>query len=311
MKIAIGLDIGGTNTELAWVNSKGEILKHLKLKTKNFPKPEQLVENVGNAILEGNNEFSSDKILGLGIGAPNGNYYNGSIEFAPNLGWKGIIYLAELFKQKIKLPTKLTNDANAAAYAEMLYGGAKNMQNFLVVTLGTGLGSGIIVNGEMLYGSTGFAGELGHTVVDYNGRTCGCGRKGCLETYASATGIVRTVNDYLATTKESSTLKKLTNIESKDIFLAAMQNDNIAIKSINYTGEILGKHLSDYVALFSPEAIFLTGGLAKAHQLLIPPTQKAMNKQMLNIFQNTVKILPSQLINQNAGLLGAAAMIMK
>ena len=311
MKIAIGLDIGGTNTELAWVNSKGEILKHLKLKTKNFPKPEQLVENVGNAILEGNNEFSSDKILGLGIGAPNGNYYNGSIEFAPNLGWKGIIYLAELFKQKIKLPTKLTNDANAAAYAEMLYGGAKNMQNFLVVTLGTGLGSGIIVNGEMLYGSTGFAGELGHTVVDYNGRTCGCGRKGCLETYASAIGIVRTVNDYLATTKESSTLKKLTNIESKDIFLAAMQNDNIAIKSINYTGEILGKHLSDYVALFSPEAIFLTGGLAKAHQLLIPPTQKAMNKQMLNIFQNTVKILPSQLINQNAGLLGAAAMIMK
>ncbi len=311
MKVSIGLDIGGTNTELAWVDSKANILKHIKFKTKEFVYAKQLVETVGDAILEANTAFNLDDILGLGIGAPNGNFYKGTIEFAPNLGWEGIIPLSQMFENKIGLPTKLTNDANAAAYAEMLYGGAQDMQDFLVLTLGTGLGSGIVVNRQMLYGSTGFAGELGHTIVENDGRLCGCGRKGCLETYASATGIINTINQFLESSKKESSLRLLDKIESKDIFLAAQKGDECAQKAIQYTGTILGKQLSDYVALFSPEAIFLTGGLAKAHSLLIPAVKIAMDKHLLKIFKDTVNILPSKLIEQNAGLLGAAAMMME
>lgn len=309
MEISIGIDIGGTNIELGWLNSKGNILKQLSFKTELYPQAEQLVEAIGNIIIEENKQFSEDEILGLGIGAPNGNYYNGTVEFAPNLNWDGIVPLAEMFKKKTGIKSKLTNDANAAAYAEMIYGGAKKMSNFLVVTLGTGLGSGIVVNGKVLYGYTGFAGELGHTIVENNGRDCGCGRKGCLETYASATGIVNTIQQFLNSSKKESTLRTIPNIESENIFLAATNDDECALKAIEYTGTILGKALADYVALFSPEAIFLTGGLAKAHSLLIPATEKAMNENILKIFRDTVKIYPSELLGQNAGLLGAAAMI--
>lgn len=307
-KISIGIDIGGTNIEVGWVNADGTVLKHLIFKTILFKQPEWLVEEVGNAILKENQDFSKDQIIGIGIGAPNGNHYNGTIEFAPNLGWEGIIPLAEMFIEKTGINTKLTNDANAAAYAEMIYGGAKEMNDFLVVTLGTGLGSGIVINRNILYGSTGFAGELGHTIVENNGRDCGCGRKGCLETYASATGIVKTINNYLELSKKDSSLRALDNIESEDIFEAAVNGDEYANKAIEYTGTILGRHLADYIALFSPEAIFLTGGLAKAHSLLIPVIEKAMDENILKIFKNTVKIYPSDLIEQNAGLLGAAAL---
>lgn len=309
MRISIGIDIGGTNIELGWVNSDGKILKYHKFRTKLYPEAEKLVEAVGNTILEGNNEFSNDEILGIGIGAPNGNYYNGTIEFAPNLNWDGIIPLADMFEQKTRLKSKLTNDANAAAYAEMIYGGAKKMKDFLVITLGTGLGSGIVVNGEILYGSTGFAGELGHTIVENNGRDCGCGRKGCLETYASATGIVNTMHQFLNASKKESSLRIIKNFDSKDIFLAAKNGDECALKAIDYTGTILGKHLSDYVALFSPEAIFLTGGLANAHSLLIPAIERSMNENMLKIFLDKVKIHPSELLEENSGLLGAAGLI--
>jgi glucokinase len=306
--IAIGIDIGGTNIELAWVKPDGSMIKTLSYKTADFPQVENFIEKVGNTILSVNKELSDFEISGIGIGAPNGNYFTGSIEFAPNLKWEGKIELAKLIEQKTNLKSQLTNDANAAAFAEKLFGGAKQMNNFLVVTLGTGLGSGIFVNGEILYGSTGFAGELGHTTAIENGRKCGCGKKGCLESYASATGIVKTAKEFLALSKIDTELSKKENFDAKDIFVAAQNNDKLALETIKYTGEILGKSLTDYVALFSPEAIFLTGGLAKAHSLLIPATENAMNKNMLKIFKETAKILPSSLLEQNAGLLGAAAM---
>ena len=307
--IAIGIDIGGTNIELAWVKPNGTILKHLKYKTELYSQADELVEVIGKAILNENNNFGNYNILGIGVGAPNGNYFNGTIEFAPNLGWKGIVPLAKMFETRTKLKTKLTNDANAAAYAEMIYGGATKMKNFLVITLGTGLGSGIVVNGQILYGATGFAGELGHTIVENNGRPCKCGRKGCLETYASATGIKKTIKQLLSQSKQESMLRDLNYTRGEDIYLAAKKGDECAIKAFDYTGEILGQHLADYIALFSPEAIFITGGLAKAYSLLIPAIEKSINENCLRIFKDTVKIAPSELLNKNAGLLGAAALI--
>ena len=306
-KISIGIDIGGTNIEIGWVNSDGKILNQINYKTNKFKTGKEFADFIAPIILDENKKH--DSISGIGIGAPNGNFFTGSIEFAPNLGWDEVIPLAKLFKENTGIETKLTNDANAAAYAEMIYGNAKQMKNFVVVTLGTGLGSGIIVNGEMLYGSTGFAGEFGHIIINENGRQCGCGRKGCLETYASATGIVKTANELL--TQTNSVLNKIPNFEAKDIFSAALSGDEVALKSIEFTGKILGKSIADYTALFSPEAVFLTGGLAKAHSLLIPAIENSMNDNMLKIFNNTVEILPSKLIDDNAGLLGAAAMMIK
>jgi glucokinase len=307
--ISIGIDVGGTNIEIAWVKSDGSILKHFEYKTNLFDQANDFVETVGNQIIYENKNFSTYNITGIGIGAPNGNNFTGSIEFAPNLEWEGIIKLSEMFKNKTGIKTLVENDANAAAFAENIFGGAKQMKNFLVVTLGTGLGSGIFVNGEILHGKTGFAGELGHTVAIENGRKCKCGKKGCLETYVSATAIVKTVKEFSRISKIESELNTIENLESKDIFKAAESGDNLALQSINYTTEILGKTLSDYTALFSPEAIFITGGMAKSHSLLIPKIETAMNENMLKIFKNTVQILPSELIDKNAGLLGAAALM--
>lgn len=308
-KLSIGIDIGGTNSEVAWIDVNGKILKQSSFDTKKFNTPELLVEELGEYINIENKNFSEYNVIGIGIGAPNGNYYNGTVEFAPNLGWDGIVYLAEMFQEKTKLPTKLTNDANAAAYAEMLYGGAQKMKNFLVVTLGTGLGSGIVVNGQILYGSNGFAGELGHTIVENNGRLCGCGRKGCLETYASATGIVRTIHQFLEASKIESVLRGKADIDAKMIIDAAKSGDDCAIRSVEYTGKILGQHLSDYIALFAPEAIFLAGGLAKAHELLIPHIETSIDENILKIFKESAQVYPSKLIDQNTGLLGAAALM--
>ncbi len=304
-KISIGIDIGGTNIEIGWVNSDGKILNQVNYKTNKFKTGKEFANFIAPIILEENKKY--DNILGIGIGAPNGNFFTGSIEFAPNLGWDHVIPLTKLFEQNTGLKTKLTNDANAAAYAEMIYGNAKQMKNFIVITLGTGLGSGIIVNGKMLYGSTGFAGELGHVIINEKGRQCGCGRKGCLETYVSATGIIKTTKELL--TQSNSVLKKTANFEAKDIFSAALNGDKLALKAIEFTSKILGKAIADYTALFSPETVFLTGGLAKSHSLLIPSIKSAMNNNMLKIFKNTVEIIPSKLIDDNAGLFGAAAMM--
>ncbi len=308
-KIAVGIDIGGTNAELGWVNKDGKVLHRQIFKTADFTEIEQMVETIGNAINAQIKNLDHYEILGLGIGAPNGNFYKGTIEFAPNLHWKGVLPLAEMFAKKTGLTTKLTNDANAAAYAEHIYGAAKEMNNFLVVTLGTGLGSGIVVNGNVLYGATGFAGEMGHTKTMDNGRQCGCGRLGCLETYVSATGLARTTVELLAQSRQISVLRDKEKITSEDVFLAASSGDELALKAIKYTTTIFGKHLADYVALFSPEAIFLTGGLANAHSLLIPHTEEVMNQSVLKVFTNTVKIYPSALLKENAGLIGAAAML--
>lgn len=305
-KISIGIDIGGTNIEIGWVNDDGKIVHQKNYKTNQFSTGKEFADFISPVIIAENKNHSN--IIGIGIGAPNGNFFTGSIEFAPNLGWDEVIPLAQLLKEQTGLDTKLTNDANAAAYAEMIYGNAIGMKNFVVVTLGTGLGSGIVVNGSMLYGSTGFAGELGHTVIIENGRQCACGHKGCLETYASATGIVTTAKELLLQNK--SVLSKIENFESKDIFSAALSGDKVAIEAIEYTGEILGKSLTDYIALFSPEAVFLTGGLARAHSLLIPSIENSIDNNILKIFKDSVKVLPSKLINENAGLLGAAAMIL-
>lgn len=310
-KIAIGIDIGGTNIELAWINKSGEILNHKSYKTTNFNTADIFVEKASAEIIETNKTLSNYEIIGIGIGAPNGNYFTGSIEFAPNLKWEGIINLVKMFENKTGFKTQLTNDANAAAFAEKIFGAAKETKNFLVVTLGTGLGSGIFVNGEILYGSTGFAGELGHTTAIEDGRKCKCGKKGCLETYVSATGIVKTAKEFSVLSKIGEELSKKDNFEAKDIFIAAENNNKLALETIKYTANILGKSLANYVALFSPETIFLTGGMAKSHSLLIPETEKVMNKEMLKIFKGSVNILPSSLIKQNAGLLGAAAMILK
>jgi len=243
----------------------------------------------------------------MGIGAPNGNYYTGSIDFAPNLKWEGVIPLVDLFTEYFDFPIKLTNDANAAAMGERIYGAAKYADDFVMVTLGTGLGSGFVVNGNLVYGHDGFAGELGHTIVEKNGRDCGCGRKGCLETYASASGIVRTAKEFLENSN-NSLLSCLSEITSKSIADAAHKGDKLALDIFDYTAEKLGFSLANIVAISSPKLIVLFGGLAQSGDLIIKPTKKYMEAYLLNIYQNKVDILPSKLKASDAAILGASAL---
>jgi glucokinase len=250
-------------------------------------------------------------LRGVGIGAPNGNYYNGTIEFAPNLLWKGVINLSQLFQNVFGIPSVVTNDANAAAMGEMLYGGAKEMKNFIMITLGTGLGSGIVANGQLIYGHDGFAGELGHVIVDPNGRKCGCGRRGCLETYVSVTGIERTVFEMLGKETESSKLRNYSFNELDAIMIskAAMDGDKLAKKAFEETGRILGLKLADAMAHTSPEAIFLFGGLAGAGDLILKPTQKYFEKYLLPVYRGKTTIRLSALQGKNIAVLGAAALM--
>ena len=245
------------------------------------------------------------------LGAPNGNYYTGNIDFAPNLPWKGTIQFAELFKKQFKLPATLTNDANAAAVGEMIFGGARGMQNFLMITLGTGLGSGLVVNGGVVYGHDGFAGELGHVCARENGRACGCGRRGCLETYVSATGIKRTLFELLAEENDKSRFRDMAfnEVESLDISIAADEGDPVAVKAFKKTGYILGKSLADTVAHISPETIFLFGGLAKAGKWIFEPTRDSLEENLLEVFKGKIKVLPSALLDKNIAVLGAAALM--
>ncbi len=250
------------------------------------------------------------ELKGIGIGAPNGNYYKGTVEHAANLEWKGILPVVDMIKEQFDVPVFITNDANAGALGEKLYGGAKNMTDFIFITLGTGLGSGIISKGKLLYGHDGFAGEIGHTNVIPGGRLCGCGRKGCLETYVSATGIVRTAVDFLKESNEDSLLRAIEDdFSSEDIYNAAVKKDRIALRVFNYTAEILGKALADSVAYVSPQAIFMFGGLANAGDLLLKPVKKYMEDNLLEIYKNKVQILPSQLSGNNAAVLGAGALV--
>ena len=313
-KVVAGIDIGGTFTKLGIVNQDGKVYADTSIPTDTHKEIDTYLDHLAEAVRgllrtqEGRLEMA-----GIGIGAPNGNYYRGVIEYAPNLNWKGLVPLVELFKAHFDIPIVLTNDANAAALGEMMYGGARTMTDFIVITLGTGLGSGIVVNGKVVYGHDGFAGEMGHVSVVENGRTCGCGRKGCLEAYVSATGIVRTVYELLAMHTEKSLLREIPfeKLTAKDISDAAKQEDPIAVKAFDKTGWILGRTLADIVALFSPEAIFLFGGLSNAGDLIFKPAKSYMEENLLNIYRDKVKILPSGLTETNAAVLGSAGLIWK
>jgi len=313
-KVVAGMDIGGTNTRFGIVDREGKIYAEDSIHTDNYRDISSFIEHISGTIRKMLKNFEKEVSLrGIGIGAPNANYYSGSIEYAPNLNWKGVIPFADLLKKVFDIPVVLTNDANAAALGEMMYGGARSMRDFIVITLGTGLGSGIVVNGNVVYGHDGFAGELGHVTAVENGRLCGCGRKGCLETYVSATGIRRTVVELLARMNEESNLRKIPfeELSSKKISGAAEKGDRIALKAFEITGKILGKNLADTVALFSPESIFLLGGLASAGDLIFKPTSEYMEKNLFKVFRNKVKILPSGLTGANAAVLGAAGLIWK
>lgn len=316
MKYSIGIDIGGTNTVFGIVTENGECISEDRIRTDAFDDVDEYVRvlTAGINVLLRSNAGALERdggVIGIGIGAPNGNYYKGTVENAPNLKWKGIIPLAEMIKEYFDMPVVLTNDANAAAIGEMIFGAAKGMKNFIVVTLGTGLGSGFVANGELIYGHTGFAGELGHTIIFENGRICGCGRKGCLETYTSATGIVRTVRKMLRNSEDKSILRDIDfeEITSKKIFEAANEGDKIALEAFDYTGKILALGLANAVAITSPEAIILFGGLALAGEYIFSPTKKYLEQYLLNNFKGTVKLLPSAIAGKNAAVLGAAALV--
>jgi glucokinase len=310
MDVVAGVDIGGTNTVFGLVDIDGSIIKENRLKTTDYPKFEDFISTLVSSLNDLKEGRSDLNLVGIGIGAPNANYHKGTIELAPNLAWKGIVPLAEKIREKINVPVIVTNDANAAAMGEMIFGAAKNMKNFIVLTLGTGLGSGIVVNGEMVYGHTGFAGELGHTTVVPGGRDCGCGGQGCYETYASATGLVRTVLYMLSEMREESSLRNITPSEltSKLITEAAVNGDTIAIEAMDYTAEILALGITNAIAFSSPEAVFLFGGLAKAGDLLFTPVRKYVDQNIFPIFKGTVKILPSGVSVSNPAVLGAAAL---
>jgi len=310
-KVAAGIDIGGTNTVFGLVDVDGNCLSQGHVSTNPQNGSISLFENTFKGIDELIASYDSKlKLVGVGVGAPNANFYNGTIENPVNLGW-GVVNVVKLVHEHYKLPGVITNDANAAALGEMEFGNAKGMKNFIEITLGTGLGSGIVVNGDIVYGHDGFAGELGHVIIKPYGRKCGCGRKGCLEAYVSATGIVRTALTLMAKMMIDSELRKYNILEltSKKIYEAAMSGDIIARECFSYTGNFLGRALADAVAAFSPEAFILTGGMTKAGDLLFNPTKESMENSVLSVFQNKVKILPSGMDTGNAAILGSAALI--
>ena len=309
-ELAIGIDIGGTNTKYGIVNHRGEILQKGDIKTDGYPKIEDYIDALYKTLTPVINTFDKHNIIGIGIGAPNGNYYNGTIEYAPNLKWKGVIPIAKMISEKFGIPAALTNDANAAAVGEMTYGAARGMKDFIMITLGTGVGSGIVANGHLILGHDGFAGELGHTIVVPGGRLHeGTGMLGSLEVYASATGVAKTAVELLE--KDKNTLLKnypKNKIDSKVVYECAMKGDEVAKKVYKITGKILGEALANFVMFSSPEAIILFGGLTKAGDLIMKPTKKHMEKNLLPIFQNKVKLIFSELLESDAAILGASAL---
>lgn len=306
-EVAIGIDIGGTNSKIGLVDISGNVIHESNLSTKSIKDVDTFFQKLKIELSKAPQEHT---ILGVGIGAPNANYYTGAIDHAPNLPWGDKIPFRDIYAKYFDYPLVLTNDANAAAMGEKRFGGAKDMKDFVVITLGTGLGSGIVVDGKIVYGYSGMAGELGHIIVNPRGRYCACGRRGCLETYLSATGIIRTVYKLLADYTEPSILRSISYCEltAKMITEAAQEGDFIAIKAFEYTGKMLGLKLADTVLHTSPEAIFLFGGLVHAGDHLFAPTQKYMDKKILKSFKGTVKLMPSELMNKNAAVLGAAAL---
>ena len=308
----LGIDIGGTNTVFGIVDARGAVIASSSIKTRKHNNITDYIDELHTEIirmLEQNDAV--DKIHGIGIGAPNANYFTGIIEDGVNLPWPTPIPLAQLVSDKFGIPCAITNDANAAAIGEMTYGAARGLKDFIMITLGTGVGSGIVINGQMVYGHDGFAGELGHVIVKRNnGRLCGCGRAGCLETYCSATGVARTAREFLEIRPEDSLLRNIPieEITSKDVYEAAISGDKLAQEIFEYTGTILGEAFADFTVFSSPEAIILFGGLAKSGELLLKPIRTAMEKNMLGVFKGKVKVLLSEHKEADAAVLGASAL---
>ena len=308
----VGIDVGGQTSKIGVVDARGTVLAQTVIRTDTHEQVELYIAELAEAVNKLIKESGTEGLVrGIGVGAPNGNYYTGTIENAPNLVWgRTRVEFAKLLTEAMGgIPVALTNDANAAAVGEMTYGAARGMKNFIMITLGTGVGSGIVINGEVVYGHDGFAGELGHTAaVHNNGRTCGCGKTGCLETYASATGVARTAREWLELTDEPSLLRGLDNIASKDVYEAAKDGDKLALKIFEFTGKILGRSFADFIAFSAPEAIVLFGGLARAKEFLTGPIEDAINANVLPMWRNKVKLVYSQLKESDAAILGASAL---
>lgn len=311
--LAIGIDIGGTGTKFGIVDRDGNVLFTGQISTKKHAEVSTFIEELYTTVSEIIEKAGGvGRMKGIGVGAPNGNFYTGTVEYAPNLPWKGIIPLAKMIEDKFNLPTTLTNDANAAAIGEMMYGAAKGMKEFIMITLGTGVGSGIVANGKLIYGHDGFAGELGHTIVIPDGRLHpGTGKRGSLESYASATGVRYTTLELLEKTDTPSTLRDIPKdeLDSKKVYDAAIAGDEIAKQVYEFTGKILGIALANAIMFSSPEAIVLFGGLTKAGDLILKPTREHMEANLIQIFQNKVKLLISHLKESDAAILGASALV--
>ena len=310
----VGIDVGGQTTKIGVVDARGDVLAQTVIRSDIYGDDasayiDALAAAVKSVIADAG---KVGEVRGIGVGAPNGNYYTGTIAFAPNLVWaaKGTVDFSNMLSARLEgMPVSLTNDANAAAVGEMTYGVARGMKNFIMITLGTGVGSGIVINGQVVYGFDGFAGELGHTTaVRYNGRTCGCGKTGCLEAYCSAVGVARTAREWLESSSEPSLLRDVENISSKDVYDAAKQGDALALRVFQYTGHLLGRSFADFVAFSAPEAIVLFGGLARAKEFLYQPMMEAMDENLLKIWKGRIKIVFSQLKESDAAILGASAL---
>lgn len=308
----IGIDMGGTNTAFGIVDARGTVIASSSIKTGKHSKIEDYIEELYqelHRLIVAND--AEGKINGIGIGAPNANYFTGVIEDGVNLPWPTPIPLADLITKKFGIPCLITNDANAAAIGEMTYGAARGLKDFIMITLGTGVGSGIVVNGQMVYGHDGFAGELGHVIMKRNnGRVCGCGRTGCLEAYCSATGVARTAREFLEIRNDESLLRDydIESITSKDVYDCAVKGDKLAIDIFNYTGTILGEALADFVTFSSPEAFVIFGGLTKSGDYIMNPIREAFDKNIMKVFKGKVKILISELKESDAAVLGASAL---
>lgn len=313
-KYVVGVDIGGTTSKIGVVDARGDVLAQSVIKTDTNVDAETFINTLAAAIKSNilKAGVEEEEIRGVGVGAPNGNFYTGCIAFAPNLGWaanQSVPFAYLLSKALGGMKVSLTNDANAAAVGEMTYGIAKGLKHFIMITLGTGVGSGIVINGEVLYGSDGFAGELGHTcAVRHNGRACNCGKTGCLEAYCSATGVARTAREWLEATNEDSLLRGIDTITSKDVYDAAKQGDELSIRIFNYTGRLLGEKLADFIEFSAPEAIVLFGGLARSREFLEKPILEAMNANVLPLWRGKVDLLFSSLKESDAAILGASAL---
>ena len=311
--LVIGIDIGGQTSKCGIVDARGTVLAQTVIRSDETADADVFIASLAEALNRIIAEAGAEgRIRGIGVGAPNGNYYTGTIEYAPNLKWGGakVLPFAKLLQEQMNgIPVSLTNDANAAAVGEMTYGAARGMKNFIMITLGTGVGSGIVIDGNVVYGHDGFAGELGHTcAIRHNGRVCGCGKTGCLEAYCSATGVARTAREWLEMTDEPSELRSLDKITSKDVYDAAKDGDKLALKIFEYTGRILGEKLADFIEFSAPEAIVLFGGLARSKEFLTQPILDAMNANVLPLWRNKVKLVYSSLKESDAAILGASAL---